>query len=331
MGAEKPDPGTLSRKPMAQELLEASAPGYVTPADNYRGSLPGAGAELRTDAYGVVRAKAGLLVSSYVLRHDAAQREPAGDNAGGMALLKQAVLLGDTFSQAAKTHETVAYASHIGASAPNASELDEQAAPLKAMLASVSGMHDQLPQTKDTIIAIAARAGLGVVAGQDMQLANGETVTMMSGQDTQFASGGKLRLHTGQAIGVLGGAVKAGEGDAGVQLIAAQGTIDVQAQADVLNVQAREEVNVISANAHVDWAAAKSIRLSTAGGANITIEGGNITIQCPGKITVFAGRKSFIGPTRLAYPLPALPASVCKACLLAALRSGSPFVAPTAA
>ncbi|KAB8044755.1 hypothetical protein GCN78_28050 [Janthinobacterium rivuli] len=32
-----------------------------------------------------------------------------------------------------------------------------------------------------------------------------------------------------------------------------------------------------------------------------------------------------------AYPLPALPASVCKACLLAALRSGSPFIAPTAA
>ncbi|MCC7682689.1 DUF2345 domain-containing protein, partial [Janthinobacterium sp. FW305-128] len=151
------------------------------------------------------------------------------------------------------------------------------------------------------------------------------------GQDTQFASGGKLRLHAGQAIGVLGGVVKAGENDIGLQMIAASQSIDVQAQADVLNVQAREEVNVISANAHVDWAAAKSIRLSTAGGANITIEGGNITIQCPGKITVYAGRKSFIGPTRLAYPLPALPASVCKACLLAALRSGSPFIAPTAA
>ncbi|MGK5009105.1 type VI secretion system Vgr family protein [Janthinobacterium sp. MDB2-8] len=300
-------------------------------ADNYRGSLRGAGAELRTDAYGAVRAKAGLLVSSYVLRHDAAQRDPAGDNAAGIALLKQAVMLGDTFSQAAKTHQTVAYASHVGAAKPDVSALDDQAAPLKAMLASVSGMHDQLPHTKDAIIAIAARAGLGVVAGQDMQLASGETVTMMSGQDTQFIGGGQLRVHAGQAIGVLGGSVKAGENNIGLQMIAAKQAIDVQAQADVLNVQAREEVNVISANAHIDWAAAKSIRLSTAGGANITIEGGNITIQCPGKITVHAGRKSFIGPTRLAYPLPALPASVCKACLLAALRSGSPFVAPTAA
>ncbi|EZP37325.1 Rhs element Vgr protein [Janthinobacterium lividum] len=292
-------------------------------ADNYRGSLRGAGAELRTDAYGAVRSKAGLLVSSYVLRHEAAQREPAGDNAGGMALLKQAVLLGDTFSQAAQTHQTVAYASHVGASAPNASELDEQAAPLKAMQASVAGMHEQLPHTKDSLIAIAAKADLGLIAGQDLQLANGESVILMSGQDTQWSSGGQWRLHTGQAIGMLGGAMKAGEGDAGVQLIAAQGTIDVQAQGDTLRLQARDEVNVISANAHVDWAALKSIRLSTAGGANITIEGGNITIQCPGKITVFAGKKSFIGPTRAPYVMPPLPSSTCKSCILSAMQQGA--------
>ena len=217
----------------------------------------------------------------------------------------------------------MAYASHIGASAPNASELDDTAAPLKAMLASVSGMYAELPQTKDAIIAIAARAGLGVVAGQDMQLANGETVNLMSGQDTQWTSGGKLRLHAGQAIGMLGGAVKAGEGDAGVQLIAAQGAIDAQAQSDVMNIQAREEINVISANAHVDWAAAKSIRLSTAGGANITIAGGNITIQCPGKITVFAGKKSFVGPTRAPYVMPPLPSSTCKNCILSAMQQGA--------
>ena len=304
---------------------ELSLGHLIHAADNYRGSLRGAGAELRTDAYGVVRAKAGLLVSSYVLRHDAAQRDPAGDNAGGMALLKQAVLLGDTFSQAAKTHQTVAYASNIGVTAPNASALDDQAAPLKAMLASVAGMHEQLPHTKDAIIAIAARAGLGVVAGQDMQLANGETVTLMSGQDTQFIGGGQLRLHTGQAIGVLGGVVKAGENHIGLQMIAARQSIDLQAQADVFNVQAREEVNVISANAHVDWAAAKSIRLSTAGGANITIEGCNITIQCPGKITVHAGRKSFLGPDRLAYPFPALPNAICVECLKKSIAAGLAF------
>jgi len=132
-------------------------------------------------------------------------------------------------------------------------------------------------------------------------------------------------VHSGQAIGVLGGAVKAGEGGLGLQLIAAKDAIDVQAQADELKVQARDEVNVISANAHIDWAAAKKISLSTAGGANITIEGGNITVQCPGKIKVHAGKKSFTDPARLGYSLPGLPRSICIACLKKSLEAGPAF------
>jgi uncharacterized protein involved in type VI secretion and phage assembly len=309
---------------------ELSLGHLIHAADNYRGSLRGAGAELRTDAYGAVRAGAGLLVSSYVINHGAGARDPAGDNAPGMALLKQAAKLGQTFSEAAVTHQGVAYAAHLGATAPGSSALDAKAAPLPAFLTSASGMlsresvaaarsdaagkpvapaDDKLPHSSDAILAVAAKAGLGVVGGQDIQLANGETVSLMSGLDTQFAGGGKWRLHTGQAIGLLGGVVKPGEGELGMQLVAASQPIELQAQCDEIRVQAREEVNVVSANAHIDWAAAKSIRLSTAGGANITIEGGNITIQCPGKITVFAGKKSFLGPQGLGYPLPRLPRS----------------------
>jgi uncharacterized protein (DUF2345 family) len=178
----------------------------------------------------------------------------------------------------------------------------------------------------DPIIAIAAKDGFGANAGQSLQLANGETVTMMSGRDTQFVTGGQMRVHTGQAIGLLGGAVKAGEGGIGLQLIAAKDAIDIQAQGDELKVQARDEVNVVSANAHIDWAAAKSISLSTAGGANITIAGGNITVQCPGKITVHAGMKSFGSPAQLSYPLPTLPTSICLECLIMARNAGAPFV-----
>jgi uncharacterized protein (DUF2345 family) len=178
----------------------------------------------------------------------------------------------------------------------------------------------------DPIIAIAAKDGFGANAGQSLQLANGETVTMMSGQDTQFVTGGQMRVHTGQAIGVLGGAVKAGEGGMGLQLIAAKDAIEIQAQGDELKVQARDDVNVISANAHIDWAAAKSISLSTAGGANITIAGGNIMVQCPGKITVHAGKKSFGAPEQMNYKLPILPQSVCIECLAKRAAQRSAFI-----
>jgi uncharacterized protein involved in type VI secretion and phage assembly len=307
---------------------ELSLGHLIHSADNYRGSLRGQGAELRTDAYGAVRGGAGLLITSYKLNHNAQARDPAGDNAAGIALLKQAVKLGETFNEAAKTHETVALAGHIGAAKANASVLDDSVAPLKAMLTAVSGMvgHGSLdaaradagekktepgdkhvPHVSSPIIAISGKSGIGVSSGASVQLANGETISLMSGQDSQFITGGQLRAHTGQAIGVLGGAVQPSEGGLGMQLIAAKDAIDIQAQADELKVQARDDINIVSANAEVDWAAAKRISLSTAGGANITIEGGNITVQCPGKLTIHAGMKKFSGPARTDPVLPVMP------------------------
>jgi type VI secretion system secreted protein VgrG len=315
-------------------------------ADNYRGSFRGLGAELRTDAYGAVRAGAGLLVTSYKASHTAAARDPAGENAAGIGLVQQAVKLAEAFHLAALTHQTVGLAVHAGAAKANTSALDAGAAPLPALLTALAGTvgkesldvaradasakstdsgSGRLPHSTDPVIAIAARDGLGASAGQALQLANGETVTLMSGRDTQFVTGGQMRMHSGQAIGILGGAAKTGEGGIGLQLITAKDALEMQAQADELKVQARDDVSVISANAHIDWAAAKRISLSTAGGANITIEGGNITVQCPGKIKVHAGKKSFVGPDKLSYPMPALPSSICVECLKKALAAGPAF------
>ncbi|MEO6856383.1 MAG: type VI secretion system Vgr family protein, partial [Rhodoferax sp.] len=320
-----------------QNATELNLGHLIHTADNYRGSLRGTGAELRTDAYGAIRAGAGLLISSYQIQHSASSRDPAGDNSAGMALLKQASTLAGAFSQAASTHRTVAYASHLGAANANASSLDAQAAPLKALQTSASGMLNPrsleqaladaaakqtstaegpdgapVPHSADALIHVAARGGLGTVAGQSLQLSNGETISLMSGQDSQYSTGGALRVHSGQAIGILAGAVEAGANGTGLQIIAAQDDIDLQAQADELKVQAKDGITVQSANGHIDWAAAKKISISTAGGANITIEGGNITTQAPGQITVHASAKVFEGPGRVGYAMPVLPKAVFK-------------------
>jgi type VI secretion system secreted protein VgrG len=297
-------------------------------ADNYRGSFRGLGAELRTDAFGSMRAGAGLLLSTFGGTHSAAQQDPAGDNGPAIAHMKQAMLLAQSFSSAAVTHQTVALAGQIGSAKAETSTIDPKAAPVKALYTTAAGMLGQenvamakedasvkstapsdakLPHSTDPIIAMAARSGLGVVAGQDMQFANGETASFISGQDTQFISGSQLRTHNGQAIGLLAGVINAGENGIGLQMIAAKQPVEIQAQSDKLTIQAKNEVNVMSANAHIDWAAATSICLSTAGGANITISGGNITVQCPGKITIKAGKKSFIGPEKCNFSMPVLP------------------------
>ena len=88
---------------------------------------------------------------------------------------------------------------------------------------------------------------------------------------------------------------------------------------------AKKDISIQSKSAHIDWAAAKKITLQTAGGASVTIEGGNITVECPGKIEIKAGKRSFLGPETELYGLPLLPSSVCVSCLLKAAKSGAPF------
>ena len=263
-------------------------------ADNHRGSLRGQGAELRSDAYGAVRGAKGLLVSTYQLPHSAAQRDPAGENVAGIAMVKQAVTLAETFDKSATTHQTVPLA------APTA---------LAGLRTAVEGMADGLPHTAEPIVAISAREGLSLSAARDLQFANGEVAILASGMDAQFSTGAQMRVNSHQSIGMLGGAVAAGAQDLGIQLVAARDGIDSQAQAGEMRIQARDEINVKSSNAHIDWAAAKRLSLSTAEGANITIDGGNITIQCPGKIQVKAGKKTFTGAAEKHYSLPVMPVS----------------------
>jgi type VI secretion system secreted protein VgrG len=175
------------------------------------------------------------------------------------------------------------------------------------------------------LLSLAARAGLTATAGLDLQLAAGEGITTTSGQDTHWGSGGATRIHTGQAIGMLAGAEKPGTQAAGkgFTLISAEGPIDIQAQNDTLQIAAEHDLLMESEHGHLDFASPKRISLTTGGGANITIEGGNITVQCPGTITVLAGHKSFVAPGVVNYALPQMPAQPCISCLLNALRAGS--------
>jgi type VI secretion system secreted protein VgrG len=320
----------------------------VHQADNHRGSFRGIGWELRTDAWGAVRAKQGLLISSYGTDAGA----PAGDNAAGQALAQQMVQLAQGFSSAAGTHQTVKLAAHLGSVAANGSTLSDQEAPLPALKTVLDGMVDplgieqaqadaagkttqganKLPHTTDPVIAIAAKAGLVATAGQDVVLAAHDTVHLAAGNDSTRAIGGAARLHTGQAIGVLAGAVQPGDEAAGTGLtmVAGHGDVEVQAQSDRMQIAAKGLVNVQSAQGHVDWAAAKKITLQTAGGASITIEAGGITTQCPGKITVKAATKSMVGAGSEAYPVPALPGGICVSCLLKARAHASALAATLA-
>ncbi|WP_390346262.1 type VI secretion system Vgr family protein [Variovorax boronicumulans] len=313
-------------------------------ADNFRGSFRGQGLELRTDGYAALRGGKGVLLSTY---HGAGGQklEPVGDFAAGMALLKQVQQLGQALSDAARTHETVQLAGHIGASKANESQLDKERAPYAAMERTASGMvaadaldaaytdaadkaiatgDGKVPDTSDAVIALAARGGLAMVAGQQLQVVSGETATLASGGDINLALADVLRVHSGQAIGVLAGAQKA-DADTGLSVIAGNDDLDFQAQHDELRVQAKDALKIASTDQTVEFAAKKKIRVATAQGASITLQDGDITFECPGKITYHSVQRKLAGPVQKSYPLPAFPKSICVACLLKSLKSAPAF------
>jgi type VI secretion system secreted protein VgrG len=292
-------------------------------ADNYRGSFRGTGWEVRTDAYGAIRAGRGVLMSTYYGKAPGGGPEPAGDNAPGIALLKQAQGFADTFNRAAATHQTVQFILVKGGALngdTSQSVIDDKQAPIAAMLAKISGLvaasdgsidgnGQPIPQMHAPLVVVTAQAGIGVAASDGLHVAAGEVAHLASGRDMHVAVGDALSIHSGQAIGLLAGAVGAGENDADIQLYAGQGDVQLQAQSDAMTLAAHDLVRLISANSHVDFAAAKSITLCTEGGASLTIEGGNITFACPGTISIKAASKSFAGPAGMGYALPVMPRS----------------------
>jgi len=318
-----------------QSASELNLGHLIHQAGNYRGNVRGVGAELRTDAFGALRGGSGVLLTTYT----AGGSEPAGDAAAPLALAGQADIMAQSFDGVIGAHQGVRLASARGTTSAGASRLDGERAPLAAMTHAVSGTVDgqaiggaagdasakhtevvdgKVPHLTDPLVLMAGRAGLTQAAGRNVQVAAGELVHWSAGQDHNLAVVGSLRVHTGQALGIVAGVQKGGA-ESGLDLIAGTGEVDVISQHDVLTVQAQQDLRMISANAGIEYAAPKRIRIANAAGASIVIEGGNITVTAPGRIDVKTGNKQFSGPTQMPYPFPQF--TVCKSCVLDAQES----------
>jgi type VI secretion system secreted protein VgrG len=78
----------------------------------------------------------------------------------------------------------------------------------------------------------------------------------------------------------------------GIQAIAGNGPVSLQAHTDQLEILADQAITVISVNDNIEVKAKEKIVLQ-AGQSTITLEGGNITFACPGKFAVKGGQHSF--------------------------------------
>lgn len=283
-------------------------------ADNHRGSLRGEGAELRTDAWGALRAERG----AWLIAQPHSPSSPAGEAVAASSLLQQATTLVASCHAIASTHRVVGMASH----APP----DDTAGLAGLQWVARASVHGQayaqasardegrpaagdVPHTQEPTLGLHGHAGLAMVAGQALQWSSARHVVLASGQHSDASVGGNARLHATQAIGMLASSGRTLAGDVAMTVVAGQAALDIRAQSAAIHVQSRASLRAASARAAVELAAPRTLHIATAGGASLTLEGGNLVVNCPGTITVHAGQKCFVGPAQRTYPLPDMPTS----------------------
>jgi type VI secretion system secreted protein VgrG len=273
--------------------------GYLVdqpPGSAQRGGYRGSGFELRTDAWAVLRGAGGVLLSTSA-RLGAVSTQM--DVAEALSLFKGARALNDAMSGAASQQQALFSAAAAKAQAALIEQIDPQAAGKYA--GAVGGQ-----------AALKARTGTRELDnGQPVEKFGSAIVLMDSAASINWATPASTVIYAGQQLhwttqsdlhmtaahtvsSVAGGAVGFFAHGGGIQAIAGNGPVSLQAHTDKLEIVADGAVTVISVNDSIEIKAKDKIVLQ-AGQAAVTLQGGDITFACPGKFSVKGGQHLFEG------------------------------------
>ncbi|KUY94433.1 MULTISPECIES: type VI secretion system Vgr family protein [unclassified Burkholderia] len=264
---------------------------------NDRGSYLGSGFDLRSDAFGAVRANRGLYVTTH-------PKQPAN----------QPLDVKETQEQLVRAEGLMEAMSEVSAQHQGES-LDAGHSALKqfsdATQNSVSGSASggrtggggtgSANAFKEPVMLFGSPAGIALSTQQSVQFAADRHVNLVSGQSTHVAAGKSLIASVLDRISLFAQ-------NAGMKLFAGKGKVEIQAHADNIELTAQKALKLVAATQSIEGAAAKEILL-TSGGAYIRIADGNIEVHAPGKIDIKGAQHVFDGPTHLSQTLPTLPNS----------------------
>jgi type VI secretion system secreted protein VgrG len=129
----------------------------------------------------------------------------------------------------------------------------------------------------------------------------------VAGQHLHWTSQTDLHLVGAHTLAsVAGGATTLFTHSGGIQAIAANGPVSLQAHTAPLEILADQAITVTSVNGNIEIKAQQKIVVQ-AGSSSITLEGSNITLACPGKISVKGAVHGFKGAATGEVGLEVLP------------------------
>lgn len=259
--------------------------GYlVEQSDNSRGALLGNGFDLKSDAYGAIRAGQGLFVST----HSAAFNQPLDVTAATEQLASANMVL-ELASQSSASNQ--------------AESLDEGHTALKKFTDATQ--HNVSDNTgaggtgnangfSTPIMLMASPAGVCVSTHDSAQLTASQHVNIVSGKSTHVAAGKSLIVSVMEKISLFAQ-------NAGVKLFAAKGKIDIQAQGDALALSALNDVTITSVSGKLLLSAEKEIWIG-AGGSYIRITAESIENGTSGQILEKCASWDKLGASSMRLP-----------------------------
>ncbi len=252
----------------------------------------GEGFELRTDSWGAIRAQKGIFISTDGQAQAQGQvlaMEPA------VSLLKGAVNQVTEWGSITQTHHNVV----------------PDTGPLSALTAGASDL-------KQPTLLMSAPQGIAAVTPETTLLHSGNGLYLQSLGEVNITTAQRCSLNASQAISLLAQ-------QEGMRLVSAKGPLEVESHGDILSLTALKDITVQSTQGHLQLTAKNGITLGC-GGAYIRLTPqGEVQIHGPGVISL-KGQHDLQGPVSEAFPLPELPASVCKECLKKAQALAQGFV-----
>ncbi|AXE35454.1 type VI secretion system Vgr family protein [Chromobacterium phragmitis] len=299
----------LSSEPGKTQLNQ----GYLAhPRSNGKAQPRGDGFELRTDQHGAIRAAHGLLLSTEA-QNGAGGKQLAREHAQSQldAALSLSQALAETatgqLADAMETGPDEISPDNAKAGKKSDGHLQHHADALKAWEAGSNtdkdGKTAKDQAGQQPLLILSAPAGIAALTEQSQTVSAGQNLNLIAQRDANHTTGRRWIHNVGKSISLFVAGVK---DKVALKLIAAKGKVQVQAQSDMMEITADQDVTITSCKERVVVNAKKEILL-TAGSGYIRIVGGNIEVHCPGTVSVKGASHDLSGPASMNPPLPTLP------------------------
>ncbi|QNX32825.1 type VI secretion system Vgr family protein [Acinetobacter seifertii] len=248
------------------------------PKDKAESEDRGEGFELRTDQWGALRAGQGLLVSTYKqdnakgehLDAEVAKKQLEGSQTNSKAL-----------SDIAKNQKT------------------DEIESIEQLKDFASQIQQQIAKFEKALLLLSSPDGIALSTSEDIYISADAQINQVAGDSINISTQKNVIAHAQNKISLFAA-------QSGLKAVAAQGKVEIQAQADALDVLSKLGITISSTDDKVIISSPKEVKI-TGGSSQITLNGSGIFPKTGGKFQVNAGQHLFMGGASANANAPELP------------------------